>query len=924
MAKDCASVVEIENGRIRSVTSAQWQCQRCTLLNDNQFHRCQVCESPRHTRIPTVLDVEPGNDPSMAGDSAVAISRPEANCSAASKSVGAGRNKNNNNSTLSAPNGSVNHAPLTTEDLRSLGINDRQTATACEDNEWQCPSCTFRFNPSWSNRCETCGKGKTSTEKGSHLGSERQRTAGQHSISCTPKSNVSNTGPESTLHGKSWECSRCTFRNVDSAMSCSMCTYVKSIPASETWQCSQCTLENLSSDAVCNACLKPKDSGEGSAGKQPVRSLGSLSAVCSISQSQRDPYKSGQKDELRSHDGESCLVEDIRRLEEKEASELRMAIIAHCKQHGDVFVDDQFPPAPKSLHLDPKKPFCSQQIFWRRPQQIISREEMRLPWVVCRTPLPEDISQGTLGNCWFLSALAVLAEKRHLVEHLVLTDSISKEGVYQVRLCKDGLWKTVLIDDLLPCYANGELIFSKARRKQLWVPLIEKAMAKLHGSYEALVAGKCIEGLSTLTGAPCESISLQGDGSHGEETCPDVIWAKLLSFRDLKFLMGASCGGGSMRVNSEDFQQMGLRARHAYSILDVQDIEGNKLIQLRNPWGRFSWTGKWSDGSSAWQKVSKESRQRFIAMGEEHGVFWMEFEDLIRYFDSIDVCKIRPDWHEFRIKGLFPCHGLQAAQVIKLTVFQTTDVDLCLFQEGSRGESATKHPVDLCLVVLRETRYPQKVSVGSLVTHSPRQLHGCVVCSHIFSPGEYLLVPFAFGHWDSGMETSDSQQPSYVVAVHSAKKVNVCDSLFDRQNVLADTLIQLAVAKGSREQLRQGVTAYTLMSGWAGSIFVVENLLPDQAVQVKCDCTQSSNVISTRGTLETRDVVPPYHRQAIMILSHLERTQPYHVSRRLIHRTMRGYQPLADWAPHPYHQAFHFPEITPHTAPLHAPRVVIA
>lgn len=142
---------------------------------------------------------------------------------------------------------------------------------------------------------------------------------------------------------------------------------------------------------------------------------------------------------------------------------------------------------------------------------------------------PADINQGQLADCWFLSACSSLAEMPSLVERLFITQQYNDEGVYKIKVCKDGEWKEVTVDDYFPCFPLAGPIFSRANNNELWVLLLEKAYAKLHGNYKALVGGAPHEALMDLTGCPTVSLKIQ-DESVQKMAESGSLWRMLLSW----------------------------------------------------------------------------------------------------------------------------------------------------------------------------------------------------------------------------------------------------------------------------------------------------------------------------------------------------------------------------------------------------------
>ncbi len=313
-----------------------------------------------------------------------------------------------------------------------------------------------------------------------------------------------------------------------------------------------------------------------------------------------------------------------------------------------IFIDDLFPPNKNSILglnknnepidkirqrlIKSKKEFIYEidNIIWLRAKEIFPEGKYSL--FVDDISI-DDVRQGNLGNCYFMSSLAAMTSMPQLIIQIFKYIYIPKNNCFQIGMNIEGEWKIVLLDDYFPCSKKTKIpIFAKPNGPELWVMLLEKAWAKINGGYINIIGGFASEVLSVLTSFPIETVKLQLNNI-------DFIWDKLLNdFKEGMII--SSCSNFN-----EEIEKYGLISGHSFTVINFTQgyLNGKliRLIRLRNPWGYKEWNGDWSDHSLLWTEEAKKvlnNNNNLIV--EDDGAFWMSFNDFFQYFCIVDICKV--------------------------------------------------------------------------------------------------------------------------------------------------------------------------------------------------------------------------------------------------------------------------------------------
>jgi len=197
--------------------------------------------------------------------------------------------------------------------------------------------------------------------------------------------------------------------------------------------------------------------------------------------------------------------------------------------------------------------------------------------------------------------------------------------------------------------------------------LLEKAWAKLHGSYERVESGVPLRAMMDLCGAPGRSYQFD-DPETRQEIETGNLFNTLCEYDQQGFLMVTGTPGYDNMTKNEEARSAsgGIVPGHAYTLKSAKAARGVRLMEMRNPWGRFEWDGDWNDKCERW---TDETLQEFgHTLNAEDGLFWISEADVYKNF---------MDTHVVYLRGNVGAKHAGNPWAESRTEFVTTDQDMC-------------------------------------------------------------------------------------------------------------------------------------------------------------------------------------------------------------------------------------------------------
>ena len=484
----------------------------------------------------------------------------------------------------------------------------------------------------------------------------------------------------------------------------------------------------------------------------------------------------------------------------------------------DKFVDFDFQPNDLSM-ISKKfskdgteiKDILDYIIDWRRPENFIllNDEKNEVYNIINDNPEPNDIIQEILPDHNFSSSISCIAEKPNLIKRLIINNKkVSKFGFYIINLCINGLWKKIFIDDLFPCIPKSNPMITHSPSNEIWILLLEKALAKVFDSYYDLLYVEKCDFLLFLTGCPSFYFLTEELVRNGINEFYDKIYDYVCNKNYLVMALKKNNDGDNENEENSNLNNSIIVYDFGYTILDILDKGNIKFFLMRKV--IFQQEKEELIETYHNQIVNKFPDLKNILIP---GTIIFSLEDFIKEFTNINVCYCK-NWEENRIKGLFILsnennknnknNNIISKYYYQFELKQNSNIIISLFQDEDKlKQNESRKPLmDISLTILKFDKNTNEINHIQTIDFS---ITPSIQMELNLTSGNYIIFPRTSGCFIGKINDNFSMRNTSLKDENGQLSkifINVIKDIFERYDFFQNNILSYKEFHSLIEKMR--------------------------------------------------------------------------------------------------------------------------